>query len=476
MKHSLKTICLLLYFLHLKNSATHTIFDASWQKKCNQQPYIIFPHAYSYTIPTTFTKHERLSCFGQLTVGIKTIDSMRDHSGCSKNLGRCLFGTHLHLKDIYLASALAEKNLLTLPGNPAFSGIAHEQYIATLADTNLKFFAQEKQTKVSYDMALNYQFPYLEGNLYGTAGAHICLAKIKHCLQLNTTDGKIGVGNTSGESNVSQFFNSNNIDFLAFFSRTVLKPKGLRFEPFQQQRGISSWALFGELNYTATKPYHPSVTWGINLIFPSTTDHNTQLIWPIIYGKDSKIITELFAEIIGKSENPDLMFNPFAYCSCAFYSPATKEYRIPMLKNNLDPVFLPESFKLYTIKPFEEWDSSIIQFADQYKTISIGPSVRFTGTIGNNFKYIFDSPFSLYAAYRFLYKSKPSIAVINGQGKTFMRNIFEQTMTHKQHSLFFNISFYQGDRLQANIGSQIICGGTNTKEYTKLFFSLFCMF
>jgi hypothetical protein len=293
---------------------------------------------------------------------------------------------------------------------------------------------------------------------------------------------------TVRENSVFQFYNDY-INIYDFFTEAILAQKNLIFEPRQHKVGIGDISLFGLLDFEEVYKYLDDWQIGVNLVLPSGGKLKGNNVWEIVLGNGGAFQTDIFTNVIFSTESP--IFNPTARFVVELSAPYIGIRRIPQqIKNEMTAeahnvegliVVSPEIFNTYTVSPFDEYDTSVLWFADHAVDTRIKMGTQIMIGFGNYFYNFLTLGFRLGIFYDFLYKQKDTLTVKNKCSELlglckFNTKLLEDLTKEKAHRIGWNLTYKFENFVELNIGSQHIFAGTNMPQLNEYFISLIAVF
>ncbi len=431
---------------------------------------LLVPRSYNYTLPLMVRTRER-DFWGHFfaDVAFSSYDTRTayDCRGRCVPLAENLWGRCLFLGDIFLASALAKNGKLTLPGTcPSFGSLCSEQFIASLASTELFLSARTKVEKWFFDCAFHGQLPTCTP-LAVLLGVNLAARTADSDVALTTRGGSLGTGSSLGENNLHQFFNTFNIDLVDFLRRAVLEPKGLSLCEHRRSGGLRTLTVYASVGYSPQDSHVQCTTLGCAVRAGIGRCRHDTSIWQFRDDRRSTAFKAFF-HVVGKTEHSWL--NPFAYLALTVFARAPYIERVAQFKNEKSALFTPAAFDLHEVLPFRSWDVTSRRFADEAIPVMIRRGPAFTILAANAWEHIFRSPFSCSLAYRFRVHGHDNVEGLeNPPWRTFDTDALVRESWKVQHSIFFNVALYRGDRLSVNLGAQSVVGARNCAAYNKFF-------
>jgi hypothetical protein len=126
---------------------------------------------------------------------------------------------------------------------------------------------------------------------------------------------------------------------------------------------------------------------------------------------------------------------------------------------------------MYSIIPFKEWDTRLLEFADTLTMVKVADINKFELMAGNTFLSLFGSRIDMSSCYRYKYKSRAHITFDNNV-ENFNTELIEKSFAKQQHSFLLNFSTLLSDQFEAAFGIEHIFSGKNTEVATKILVNL----
>lgn len=379
-----------------------------------------------------------------------------------------IFGPDIHIRDIFLASTLAEQGKITLPGqNPGFGSVREEQYIACTADTTLSFSGKIRQTAAE----LNFFYTFPAYRCYKLAmGLYIPIKHQERRIELDCAAGFLVCGqpnNFVGESNVAQFFNDF-IDFQDYFKRGILGQKCIDCRMRQEKTGVGDVSVALVLDLAEASDYLQIARFGIMGILPTGCIRSGDALWEVELGTGAMRFRP-FVDI--HTWTGYQYFNPRFYLGVTASVPFYGMRRVPQLKNTKSQLLLPYRYEPFIVAPFESFDTTKREFADKASCVRIAYGPQVDLSIGNLFFNIMRSTFSAGIFYEASFKGRDTYCVWSGNG-TFDTSVLASVTNEQAHGVRWNVQWSPDGRSVFEFGARQVLGGYNTLCVNELFASL----
>lgn len=430
-------------------------------------------------LPNYFIKNNRCTSYIKDLILGRRADTFYNEQGRREALSKFIFGGEKKLQDVFLGSKLAGQEKLSLPGGGNnFGNDPEEQYIYTLRNATLKTYSRTQEVEALIRF-LHYFYLSDDGSLLGALGFIFPIEQIKHKLDITLKDASI-MGQVSpnpmggiGQSNIGQFF-SDYVSVEDFFENGILRPKGLQLKTDNSKIGVGDIRLLSVLDITPYVLNAEDFKLGINLRLPTGSKRSADIIWDIDLGNGGATQLEMFFS--GHLLTCEWYLNPFIYSEVIHSFPFSAKRRVPKRKSQKNQVFLTERFEPFDLAEFCEFDSNALEFADQAirTRIQYGDSVRLI--LGNYWKNIFDTQFTVGFFYDVEAVNKTSVRAKDQPQGLFNTTALERNTSRVSHELGWSLSAYFNKQARFFVGSKHVVGGKNVVAYNKIFASLLLYF
>lgn len=428
---------------------------------------------------------ERWSCF--FPVHYSFASKAYSCNRCCAPLANLVFGKEFTLRDIFLLAKLSDDDKLHIVPSgapmPPFGNARDEQYLALLASTQIDIDAEFRE--FIFNLGAAYRLPLGdEEQYYATFGINVPVKSRRHFMDLNLVGGALFGERSQLDSTLEQFFK----DFSSiedFFARAVLAPKGLLFEERQQKGGIGDVSLYTSVDVGGYFNHVDGLQFGVNAVLPTAHKRCDKYVWEIELGNGGAFQFEAFANVLFNSGS--CYFNPTFLLSGQVSSAFCAQRRIPKRKIQSveglladNPAILLPVFTQYRSDPFNEYDSSVLHFADQTVCARVKQGSRVLFGIGNYFHEIFKRRFRLGVFYYFIAKGQDSVEIkqdakcpLEGEFNTCL---LQECTRERSHSFGWNLAYKFYDLCEFNVGSQHTVAGLNVPRSHDFFVSVVAVF
>ncbi len=395
---------------------------------------------------------------------------IKDECGKQKRVSipDLVIGQDLHIKDIFLASKLAEQGKLVLPGqNPGFGSTPQEQYIACTADTSLQFSGDMSETFA--ELSLFYTWRGYNC-LKLAAGVYIPVRHQKRRLHLDCAAGFLVCGqpvNFIGENNVTQFFNDF-IDFNDYLFRGIFAQKCIKCMPFQEKTGIGDVSVAVIVDAAEYNCNFQVARFGLMGILPTGCIRSGNILWEIELGTGA-FRFKPFIDI--HTWTGYRYFNPRLYLDVIYSAPFVGMRRVPQRKNERYQLLMPVRYEPYTVLPFDDFDVTKREVSDVASPTKIHYGAQVDILVGNLFFNIMQSSFSAGLFYEGRYKSADRYEVRCAQTQ-FNTRLLKKITSEVTHAIRWNMQWSFDERSVFEFGSSNVLGGKNTLIINQLYASL----
>ncbi|MEX0849425.1 MAG: hypothetical protein WD055_04290 [Candidatus Dependentiae bacterium] len=407
----------------------------------------------------------------QLIVRHLSADSARMQDACCRtqnvSIPDFVFGRDILIKNIFLASKLADEGKFTLPGSaPAFGADQSEQYIACTADTKLKIEGSFQET--NGELSLFSTFVMYDCVKLAT-GFYVPVRHIERDLRLQCVDGQITCGrpdNITGEDNIIQFF-SDYVDFNDYIFNGILAPKCIECNLHQKRTGLGDVSVATILDFAGYSDWWQIARFGLVGILPTGEIRNGNILWEIEFGTGA-FRFKPFIDI--HMWTGYQYFNPRFYLDVIISAPFHGQRRIPQKKDKKSELLIPPRFQPFIVLPFDDFDATKREFADAASTTRIHYGTQVDVLAGNLFFNIMQSAFSAGLFYEGTYKGSDRLAVVCPKAK-FNTYLLEKISNQIAHMIRWNVQWTGDGQTVFEFGSRHVLGGRNTFNINEIFAS-----
>lgn len=378
-----------------------------------------------------------------------------------------VFGKDIEIQDIFLASKLAAEGKFTLPGQPAFGQTPDEQYIACTADTKLTFNGFMRQTAA--ELSLFYTF-----NAYHclklACGFYIPIKHQERYLILDCIAGHIACGQATqpiGENNVTQFFNDF-IDVNDYIFRGILEPKCISCLLTQSRTGLGDVSFATIVDVGGYSDYLQLARFGLIGILPTGHIRSGNILWEVELGTGA-FAFKPFIDI--HTLTGYRYVNPRLYLAVSRFMPFTGMRRIPQRKDTKSELLIPSRFEPFNVAPFDDFDVTKREFADQASKTRIQYGTQVDLVVGNLAFNVLDSAFSAGLFYEGTYKSRDSLRVICPK-TAFNTDLLTSITDEIAHAIRWNVQWSWDGNAVFELGSHHVLGGRNAFNIHEIFGSV----
>ncbi len=443
-----------------------------------------------------------------------------DNDSQNNSLAHLIFNKDFTIKDIFLFSKLSDDNKVHLTAIPAnedpqtrferggtltegpnsqpFGNFRDDLYTTLLAPARVKLEAEQRE--IGFDVSLIYRF-YLgqSERVTGNVGITFPLKSRLHLMNVVFIGGSLfrkalkeitfnaQTQTVVADDNTMQQFFNDFADLFDFFERGILQPKGLTFQRRQRKTGIGDIALFGLVDWAHYFDQEhefqvDSLQTGINLVLPSGNKIDGTKVWQIELGNGGAFQAEVFAHALFKS--PLGGFNPSVRLVGSFSAPFTSKRRVPKLKTgtkgtsvqNVSGLLAPARFDQFQVEDFQEFDTSVLHFADQAVSTRTRFGHKVLIGVGNYVYNTFNLGFRFGIFYEFMHKAKDKVKVRCDDPKNFNTQLLRERSERKAHIISWNLTYEFENRVEVNFGSLHIFAGKNMPRHREAFVSLTAVF
>lgn len=407
-----------------------------------------------------------------------------DQCGIKTPIEDYIFNENLDLRDIYLASRLAEKGLLSTTNS--FGKTSAQQYIAQLAPMHVHFTPDYRERGCLFRAVYRWQPCGWEKTAI-LIGTTFSFKQLDHFMQLDFDRGRLAAnsvetltvnpdGTVTFEDNITQFFTDYS-GLFNFFHDAVLLPKQLEYDIYQQRTGFGDLGLFMEAEVR-----DPGFFWtdkveiGAALTLPTGNKQTGFILWEIELGNGGAIQLDLYSSLTFKKLS-FLGTMTFAG-ACRFSAPFTKPIRMPQIKTSKSNLILPPRFSSYFINTpsgtFYEVDSTSQSFADEVVCSKIFYGLTGIFTVSNDWDIE-----AIGGGASFIYqaslKALDSIHPMGQLGKYFVPAIAELQTDTVSHTItgLVKWAFSKNKKdYEVMLGTEAVVAGKNVLNTHKVFLGL----
>jgi len=431
-----------------------------------------------------------------------------DNENNKVSLANLIFNQDFTIKDIYLFSKLSgegkisnsmangslgsERGSVTLETQP-FGAFQDDFFTTLLAPTQVVIDAEQREFVA--DASFIYRFaPDRWERAYGVVGVTIPFKNRLHIMDCKFVGGALrSSAQDSGLDVMLQNFFQEFTGIKDFFESGILEPKGLIFESRQRRTGVGDISLFSLVDFAAVSKHLDGMQVGINLVLPAGGKPNPDTVWDLVLGNGGAFQVELFSNVLFRTDYP--AFNPNVRLIGQFSAPFTSKRRVPKCKQqeagrvSLTPALarsielvVPQAFRTgFFIDDFAEFDTTVLELADQSVRTRTRFGSRVTVGVGNYFYNVFKLGFRLGLLYEFMYKSKDKVSIKTDDCTgcipgTFNTNLLESRTKQQAHVIAWELAYKFDNLVELNMGSQHPIAGRNIPRNHEIFVSLTAMF
>ncbi len=434
----------------------------------------------------------------------RSFDNCNDKS----SLANLIFNQDFTIKDIYLFSKLSsegkisnsmadgslgpERGMVTL-ATEGFGAFQDDFFTTLLAPTKVVIDAEQREFVA--DASFIYRFaPDRWQRAYGVVGFTIPFKNRLHIMDCSFVGGALrSLAADDGLDQMLRDFFQQVTGMKDFFLSGILAPKGIMFERRQRRTGIGDVSLFTFVDFAAVSQHLDGMQTGINLVLPAGGKPNPDTVWDLVLGNGGAFQVELFANTLFRTDYAAL--NPNFRLVGQFSLPFTSRRRVPKCKQQdagrvaLTPalarsieLIVPQAFQTgFFIDDFAEFDTSVLELADQAVRTRTRYGSRVIVGVGNYFYNVFKLGFRLGFLYEFMYKSKDSVCLKPNKGAacdpgTFNTKLLESRTKQQAHSIAWELAYKFDNLVELTMGSQHLIAGRNIPRNHEIFASLTAAF
>ncbi|MCA9770715.1 hypothetical protein KC460_05080 [Candidatus Dependentiae bacterium] len=418
-----------------------------------------------------------------------------------------IFGKEFTIQDIFLASKLSNDNKMRnanidalnpiRPGgssNVPFGNYRSDQYLAALAPTKVNIEAEQRNLCTNLGVTYNF-FWDKEETVVGSIGANVPIKSSLHLMDLDFSEGtllfqNLPLGDDTAQTLLTQFF-KDFINVKDFFERAVLGSKGLKFHNRQRKVGVGDVSIYCLADWGHYLDYMDALQLGVNVVLPSGNKRKGDKVWEVELGNGGAVQVEGSVTMLFNSPSP--VFNPVVRLAGQVSVPLTAPRRVPKLRKQAnDPtsvtprvlirefedLLVPiETFRgYYHLDPFEEYDSSVLEFADLAVKTRVRYGSQFLISVGNYFYNVMNLGLRFGAFYDFMHKGKDSICTVCDSPRLFNTCLLEERTNQRFHRFGWNMTYKFDNMVEINTGSQHILAGRNIPRTHEMYISVVAVF
>lgn len=401
--------------------------------------------------------------FTQLIPYFCTSDSGFNDEGKKVDLSELIFGKQFSISDFYLASKLAAQGKVNNPQSP------NEQYIALLSGTRAGVEAEQREFSFKFTTIYYDRVPGTE-KLIGAFGLLLPIVHQFHVLTGTFLGGSLLDRNAANTDSLTDFFS----DFQSmedFVVRGILLPKNLRFRQIQRTTGVGDINIVGLIDLNEYTEHASGVQVGLNVVAPTGRQPKDDVVWSPELGQGAGWLFDPFFNFIFEVDHK--FINPLLFFGFRVGPRFSITRRVPELKDQANQVKFTPTFAGATVSDFAEFDSSVLQLADQAIPLRVRPGMGVIMRVANFFEDVFIDNFRIGINYIYTSKSEDAVHVEYPRGRTFNTALLEKGTREVQHFLIWNVAYSTNDdEFEAYLGSQHVIAGRNVPQQNKLFASL----
>lgn len=397
------------------------------------------------------------------------------------NLDEMLFGQTVHIRDISLASRLANQQKLATVGDPA-TAEANDEYLGTMADAEVAFNTKQQVARLGLNGSMRLNENLCEGPQW-SVGFSIPFEYYEHGMDVNITEGSAGTLATSG---AGRFGNVQNItlfavdhgDLDAYWRNDILQLKGLQKTDTRRNIGIGSVRLSSTLHAKkgSLGNFYVSALVGL----PTGSKSNGNIVWPIERGASN-------SWQIGFSGAWNCKLNDrwsfFSQSSFMKSFSMNVNLRVPKLNTSTQGTSLFAAGILANVRftgtagtattdlvlkeTISEYDSAMPYFANN--AINVKRRLGWIVNSKGGFKYD-AGPFDLKFWYDFYFRRKTKVRANNNTPDgTYNYATVTARTEQVRHTLGWMTEYPLGMDSKIGIGSSHVFTGKNTPKYHSMY-------
>ncbi len=256
---------------------------------------------------------------------------------------------------------------------------------------------------------------------------------------------------------------------------------------------VGAIRLFNFVDFASVSQNLDGMRKGINLVLPAGGKPNHDTVWDLVLGNGGAFQVELFANTLFRTDWA--AFNPNIRLIGQFSLPFTSRRRVPKCKQqdagrvSLTPVLarsieliVPQAFQAgFFIDDFAEFDTAVLELADQAMRTRTRFGSRVIVGVGNYFYNVFKLGFRLGLLYEFMYKSEDKVSLkpdkcIAGDSGTFNTKLLESRTKQQAHTIAWELAYKFDNLVELTMGSQHPIAGRNIPRNHEIFASLTATF
>lgn len=434
----------------------------------------------------------------------------RSFNDCNEksSLANLIFNKDFTISDIYLFSKLSsegkisnsmangslgpERGMVTLE-EQGFGAYQDDFFTTLIAPTKVVIDAEQREFVA--DASFIYRFkPDYWHRAYCAVGFTIPFKSRLHIMDCSLVGGVLRSSATDPDLDVMlcNFFQQVT-GIKDFFLSGILAQKGITFEQRQRKTGIGDVSLFTFVDFAAISQHLDAMQTGVNLVIPAGGKASPDTVWDLVLGNGGAFQVELFANTLFRTNSSAL--NPNIRLVGQFSAPFTSKRRVPKCKQQdagrtaLTPtlarsigLIVPEAFQNgFFIDDFAEFDTTVLELADQAVRTRTRYGSRLVLGLGNYFYHVFNLGFRLGVLYEFMYKGKDSVCLKPEKcdpcdSGTFNTKLLESRTKQQAHTIAWELAYKFDNLVELTMGSQHVIAGKNVPRNQEIFASLTAAF
>lgn len=398
---------------------------------------------------------------------------------------------------------------------PDFGAFRSDQYLAQLANMTLEIKAQDSYVYATVDSIYYFDIPHTQYKI--ACGFEIPFVSAVHRMTVNFNNVANHLYDSQAQSgpfisapfvdlanpaSVTPFFppetalssfQASFADLTDFFLRGVLEQKCMQASLYDRKTGlgdISAYILADASRYFA---HLDGLSVSLNVVFPSGNKQTGERLWEIELGNGGAYQVDLNGNVLFRT--PSNLLNP----AFSFAVEWSKEFegmrRIAKRKilttattlSDIPDLVIPaDSLDGFVSRPYDTYDSSISDFADQAVPAHVKYGNSYFASIGNYFYGLFGLNVSLGLFYDYTYKEKDCVRVakdsctlpcpaisLDGNWDT---QALENGTQQRMQRVGWEFVYEANNSIQLSCGTINVVQGLNVERWNEFFVSLVANF
>lgn len=433
---------------------------------------------------TYFHDNDLVTAYASFTTASQ---SYNGHGG-SKNLATLVFGEQpLTIKEMLLASRLSAEGLVEV------SGMTTEEtqkyyYLSILAGQRVNFDASLNQGQVALSYARHFRGGDVTLGLYlpiKIRGQHLRITNdltpenrktlVDIARGINPVTGVppcIVSGVSTADKPELNFFER--YDNLNDFVTDIVHQKGMGFSHSTTTVGLGD--VMAYLNLDIPSHYFSRVVTGLSVLIPTARERDMAKLWDAELGNGGFFELAWYGSMLWEHSR---WFNPYIHATATYRFESNVYRRLPRyntydgLRFNgtlvggpdtpaKDVLVMGEAL-LFEGTFSQQQDTTIRNFADQFRKVKVAPGAEIFCRLGNTFDAVF-SDHAFFDVYYDLHAKGKDYITHRPLDDVYIPGILNHNTASMSHTLGANYSYQFDENMRLRLGLWYVVAGSNTPQ------------